>query len=311
MSDIDSAIIVSSKKLKKSVLNINDCIYNKIHFEKILNLKNKLNTEISLFCLGYTGAGPYPQTFYSPIIEQDILIKKATEKKNNFFERYKKAIQEIPSAKRLPFAGKYLLSGELSILNQFRGVADALEVKEFDDDAIVLDDSGNSFFDLEEMNSSNERSEFYRYPINQFNNRDYLWRTILNFNPSKVLLKRLLFQSIKRAHLKSECDENFFYSFYIYDNFEELKKIWLIKEPQNSYQLIITFNCNKNTNPFETNSEPKIHSHLFIESKALFAVLTGLTHWNNYDVGSVYQIRRKPDIYESNMVTYLNFLSVI
>ena len=47
------------------------------------------------------------------------------------------------------------------------------------------------------------------------------------------------------------------------------------------------------------------------ESKALFAVLTGITHWNNYEVGSVYQVRRYPDKFEPTMQAFLNFLSVI
>ena len=40
-SDIDSALIVSSKSLQKSVLNINDCIYNKSLFNEIIKYKNK------------------------------------------------------------------------------------------------------------------------------------------------------------------------------------------------------------------------------------------------------------------------------
>ena len=50
---------------------------------------------------------------------------------------------------------------------------------------------------------------------------------------------------------------------------------------------------------------------LFIESKALFAVLTGITHWNNYEIGSVFQVRRYPDVFRREMSGYLNFLSVI
>ena len=57
----------------------------------------------------------------------------------------------IPSRFRLPFAGKYILSGQLSFLNKYRGVADALEIKELDGNAIVLSDSGDSFFDVETL----------------------------------------------------------------------------------------------------------------------------------------------------------------
>ena len=40
-------------------------------------------------------------------------------------------------------------------------------------------------------------------------------------------------------------------------------------------------------------------------------MLTGITHWNNYEVGSVYQVRRVPDKFEPKMQAFLNFLSVI
>ncbi len=311
ISDIDTALIVSSKQTGKAVLNINDCIYNQSHFNQILELKNKLKIEFTLFCLGYTGAGPYPQTYFSPETQEEILIEKSKAKKNNFFKRYKNAINEIPSSKRLPFAGKYVLKGDLSLLNKYRGVADALEVKDFDKDAIILDDGGDAFFDLENLSASRERKEFYKYPEIIKSEKDYFWRTSLSFIPSQSLLKRLLFQSIKRAHSKSEALSNYLFSIYTYDDPLEIKNIFSTSKPQEKSIPIITFNCNKDCNPIKDIHESVIHSHIFIESKALFAVLTGITHWNNYEVGSVYQVRRVPDKFEPKMQDFLNFLSVI
>ena len=69
-SDIDSALIVSSLSSKKSVLNVNDCIYNDKLYDEINAVKSKLGIEFTLFCLGYTGAGPYPQTYYSPLLKR-------------------------------------------------------------------------------------------------------------------------------------------------------------------------------------------------------------------------------------------------
>lgn len=311
ISDIDTALIVSSKKTGKAVLNINDCIYNQSHFNQILKLKNELKIEFNLFCLGYTGAGSYPQTYFSPTTEEEILIEKSKVKKNNFFERYKKAVNEIPSLKRLPFAGKYVLKGDLSRLNKYRGVADALEVKNFDQDAVILDDGGDAFFDLENMNASRERKEFYNFPEIIKSKKDYFWRSALSFTPSKSLLKRLLLQSIKRAHAKSEANSNYLFSIYSYDDPKGINDIFSTSNPHKNLTPIITFNCKKNCEPLRDIKESLIHSHIFIESKALFAVLTGITHWNNYEVGSVYQVRRFPDKYEPKMQQFLNFLSVI
>ena len=310
-SDIDTAIIVSSKKSNKAVLNINDCVYNKNHFKQLKKIQQEEKINFTLFCLGYTGAGPYPQTYYSPKIDNEILIKKSQEKKINFFKRYQKAIEEIDSLYRLPFAGKYMLAGELSLLNKYRGVADALEVKNFDKKAIILDDSGNSYFDIENEKVSNEREKKYIYPDYIDKKINFYWREFINTNPDKTVLKRLCLTSIKRAHSKSECSENCFWSIYIFEDSNYLNELWEHKNPELLYDPLITFNCNKIENPLQTNFNPKIHSHLFIEAKALFCVLTGITHWNNYEVGSVFQVRRIPDIHNADMQHYLNFLSVI
>ena len=168
-----------------------------------------------------------------------------------------------------------------------------------------------AFFDVENISASQERIDLYTYPENIQSTKDYAWRTLISFTPKHSLLKRLLIQSIKRAHNKSECTSNFWYSIYTYDNSNEIKDIWSTSKPQESYTPIVTFNCQKYADPFDLNNTCLIHSHIFIESKALFAVLTGITHWNNYEVGSVFQVRRIPDVYDSDMQNYLNFLSVI
>lgn len=311
LSDIDSALIVSSKNSKKAVLNVNDCIYNDSFYDKINEIKTEGGLEFTLFCLGYTGAGPYPQTYYSPILDEGKLLELASKKKQQFFDRYLKAISKIDSVKRLPFAGKYVLKGDLSVLNKYRGVADALEVKEFDGDAIVLDDGGDAYFDLESLKCSSERQERY-HKIDYFpTDIDYNWRNSVGFTPSPTHLKRLLSKSISNAHPRSECDRDCFWSIYAYDAPSMLINLWMQKEPWRLIEPLATFNCNKNSDPQQLAGTPFCHSHLFIEGKALFAVLTGISHWNNYEVGSVFQVRRVPDVYVGEMQQYLNFLSVI
>jgi UDP-MurNAc hydroxylase len=311
-SDIDSALIVSSIKTKKSVLNVNDCIYNDAFYDKINKFKHENHLEFTLFCLGYTGAGPYPQTYYSPILEEGKLLKLAEAKKKQFFDRYMQAISKIESIYRLPFAGKYVLKGDLSFLNKYRGVADAIEVKEIDSAAIVLADGGNEYFDLDTLTVSKERERKYSIPDYIPADNDYSWRKEIAFIPSESLLKRLLFKAIQNAHEKSECIQDCLWTIYAYDNPSELLDILNNLTPWKDFAGLITFNCNKFSNPLaDLKSEANCHAHMFIEKKALFAVLTGVTHWNNYEVGSVKQVRRVPDIYVGEMNSYLNFLSVI
>jgi UDP-MurNAc hydroxylase len=311
-SDIDSALIVSSLKSRKSVLNINDCLLNQNFCDSINEFKKRSGIEFTLFCLGYTGAGPYPQTYYSPIREEKKLLQQAQSKKEQFFKRYLTAISKIESKRRLPFAGKYVLKGDLSFLNKYRGVADALEVKEIDPGAIVLADGGDAYFDLETSMVSEERDERYNIPAYIPADTDYLWRRAVGFMPSDSLLKRLIVKAVQNAHAKSECIQDCLWTIHPYRNPSELIYILNAEKPWEDYNAIITFNCNKNSNPLkDVNCNAICHSHMFIETKALFAALTGITHWNNYEVGSVKQVRRIPDVFIAEMNTYLNFFSVI
>jgi hypothetical protein len=185
-------------------------------------------------------------------------------------------------------------------------------VKRFDENAIVLDDGGEAYFDLETMKASCEREVEYSLPDQFPNDQDYRWRSAINFIPSDSLLKRLLIKSVKNAHGKSECADNFYWSIYPYENPSDIIDIWSTSSPWESRRPILSFNCNKQLNPFETSSAiPVAHSHMFIEKKALFAVLTGVAHWNNYEVGSVCQVRRVPDQHQPEMQSFLNFCSVI
>ena len=203
------------------------------------------------------------------------------------------------------------MKGDLSILNKYRGVADALEVKKIDKDAIILDDGGDSFFDLENLTASSVRSHLYSKADYLPIDTDYKWRTSIGFIPNPTLLKRLLHKSIANAHHRSECVDDCYWTIHSYDKPSQLLEIWSHNDPWMHFESLTTFNCNKNSKPQDISKTPKVHCHMFIESKALFAVLTGITHWNNYEVGSVFQVRRIPDQYHPEMQHFLNFMSVI
>lgn len=309
--DIDSVILVSDERTSKAVLNINDCIGNDILFERINDHLQLERIHVSLFCLGYTGAGPYPQTYYSPFCEKEILERLAENKKESFIRRYLTAVSAVKSEKRLPFAGKYILKGELSALNAYRGVTDAVEMTKFDEDAVVLDDGGQEYFDLETMTASSIRTKRYQVHEDCGSDNTYTWRKDIGFTPDQSLLRRLLAKALINAHKRSKCIVDCFWSIYIYSNASELYKIWSTRTPWLLYDALATFNCNSARSVTEISCEPHCHAHMFIEDKALFAVLTGVTHWNNYEVGSILQVRRFPDLYIEEMYSYLHFLSLV
>lgn len=307
LSDIDSSLIVTDLPSKRSVLNFNDCV-NSPCYSNLINTYLSANSfEVVLFCLGYTGAGPYPQTYYSPIEDHAKLAELAQNKKEQFFQRYISTVDMIPSQFRLPFAGKYLLSGDLAFLNQYRGVADALEIHSIDSSAVVLDDSGSAFFDITTLQASQVRTEKYPEPTS-LHKKLFAWQKWISFEPELTLLRRLLVQAVLRAHSKSECKEDFIWSFHVFIDNADLFDV--AERPYNYSLPLLSVNCNHFSQPFQECLNPVIKSDLFISRKALFAVLTGLCHWNNYEVGSVFFVRRIPDVFSREMQSFLNFCSV-
>ena len=151
--DIDSALAVYWKD--QSVINMNDNPYREGHVQRILDF---IPNRPTIALLGYTGAGPYPQTYHT---DKKTLLSKAEDKKQAFFKRYKEMADSIDAKVNIPFAGKYILGGKLSHLNRFRGVADAVEVTQFDPKAVVLEDAGRGSIDCASLQPSAVRTRPY------------------------------------------------------------------------------------------------------------------------------------------------------
>ena len=64
-SDIDSAVLVS--RGNKALLNLNDCVWSDRQSENILKAIKSKKLDLELMAASYTGAGPFPQTYFSPI----------------------------------------------------------------------------------------------------------------------------------------------------------------------------------------------------------------------------------------------------
>ncbi len=141
--ELDSAFAIA--RGANAVVNMND---NSFDGEQIDSILAWLGQKPSIALLGYTGAGPYPQTYFSDPI---VLEEKARAKKKKFFARYCQMRDALEPRVTVPFAGKYLLGGRLSALNRYRGIADAVEVARFDSRAVVLADGGDASIDTETL----------------------------------------------------------------------------------------------------------------------------------------------------------------
>ena len=303
ISDLDSALIIHDKINQKVLLNLNDCIFNKPHVEKLKKILSKFTENIDLIALGYTGAGPFPQTYFDLNNERDLLVEKADIKKKQFFERYLKYTDSFPSTYHLPFAGEYILGGKLVELNKYRGVADAFEVTEFDNKALVFNAGG--YINLVNNNIVNIRSEKYHQDdlnkkLKEIKVKKLDYEIDFNLTFDKINFARLLKKASANALIKSELQEQYYFIFSITENDEVIKR----------------FLCNcSDAEITELNLREEIrfdfYSEIIIDYRYLFGLLTTVYHWNNAEVGSLYFTKRHPvDTFVRFHMSYLNFFSI-
>jgi len=302
ISDIDSAIIIKLLGREKShcVVNVNDINFEEIPNDHMLDKIKKKAGDIDILLCGYTGASPYPQTYFD--IGSEKLAKEADRKKQLYFERYKKITSKLQACVNIPFAGKYILGGKLISLNLHRGNADPVEVLAFDKKAVVLADGGA------EINTSTlqpTKTRLVAYDQNMIDQRceeikdrqmDYE-RLLSKDEVSQLPLKRLLVSATKNAIKKSECDINYFYS---------------IQLPSGDFAVINANRFSSSPISFARDSSdlPESRCEITIDPRYLFGLLTYIYHWNNAEIGSQYFTRRINCSYNRKGKEFLFYLTV-
>ena len=295
---IDSAIILHYQEgyRKHCVVNANDIVFT-------VDMRERLKAsagDIDIFLCGYTGAGPYPQTYFDT--ESSDMLKEATLKKQRFFERYRINTEHMDAAVNIPFAGKYLLGGKLIKLNQYRGVADPVEILAFDEKAVVLADNGGEISTID-LQASRQRTKAYSEA--ELNKRlldiadvkmDYE-RLIAESEIEQLPIKRLLPLALSNARQKSAIKEDYYICIHLFDN------------------ECAVINCNTEAPlPISYQSSasilPQPRSEFFIDQRYLFGLLTHVYHWNNAEVGSQYVTRRYPDEFKPDIQSFLHFFAV-
>lgn len=299
-ADIDSAfklIYKSPDSTSHTLLNLNDVPYDKDFFEQILLPSDSIDI---LLC-SYTGAGPYPQTYFE--LDDSKLPAAVSNQKLSFFNKYLKTVSFFESKVNIPFAGQYILGGALSHLNNYRGTADATEILSLDTKAIVLEE-GKGFINTDTLEPMHIRTE--PYPNSLYCNRisEVSANALafeLDFSRSiipKLPLARLLKIAYKNSLTRFSYESDYYFA---------------LKISTNEY---FVFNINSVSNyfsfvPEEALSDFSPISILTIEPRYLFGLLTGLYHWNNAEVGSHLTVRRSPDVYIKDVQDFLIFFTAV
>jgi UDP-MurNAc hydroxylase len=295
-SDIDSACLVEyfGEDRVHRVLNINDCNYDPVFLSKFSQYE-----ELDIFLLSYTGAGPYPQTYFN--LNDPELLVAAKSKKDQFIEQYLKIAEIVPAKVRIPFAGQYLLGGKLAHLNSYRGVSDSYEIAQIDSSAVILSDYEGSIdtVDLKATGAKHGPTSLKEIEqrLSEIKDIPMPYEAIPEWMISNKVLVSLLSSALMRANRKSECDQDYFFCFKLPDG--------------NS----AVFNARKDSGMslVVTSEELDIYtprSEVEVDYRYLFGLLTGVFHWNNAESGSHLQVRRIPNTYSRDAQNYLNFLTV-
>ncbi|MEM9312110.1 MAG: MBL fold metallo-hydrolase [Pseudomonadota bacterium] len=295
-SDIDSALIVKYQGERlHCVANSNDVIFDDAMIETFVERTG----EVDILCCGYTGAGPFPQTYFD--LDDPDLPEVAERKKRQFFERYIKLVEAVGAKKNLPFAGKYLLGGKLAPMNAFRGVADPVEILEIDPNAVILADNGGSI-DTTSLNPSAVRTQRYDQEmvakrISELADKPMDYERLMDLAEAGQLpIRRLLGIASKRAFERSECDIDYFY---------------VIPVGNDQFAVLNINKSNPSISFANAQSDlPEPRSLLEIDARYLFGLLTNIYHWNNAEVGSQFETRRQPNIFNRDAQRFLNYLSV-
>ncbi len=283
--DVDSAIAV--KYENQSVVNTNDNFYSSNHIKRI----KKFCPQPDVLFTGYMGAGPYPQTYFN---DKKMLVKKAREKKENFFGRYKKMVETINPKKVIPFAGQYILGGKLRKLNAYRGIPDATEILSFDSKAVVLDTGGS--INIETGVTLKSRTKPYvgleKYAETLKNEKMYYEKF---FSPDMDFrFDGLLPKAYAQARKHSVCTTDYYFC---------------IKLDENWFYM----NANKKKNECGFVKDVKKfspRSEIIIDKRCLFGLITSIFHWNNAQIGSHYMTNRLPDTFHRPAEIFLHFFQI-
>jgi UDP-MurNAc hydroxylase len=288
------------------IVNTNDCPFPLA--ERTAKIIKSQYTKINLLLVGYNSAGPYPQCFNFKSDKINEEKKRVTKKFFQYAENYVKLLD--PNF-FLPFAGRYVLAGKNSVLNNNRATVELedaynyfINSKNFEQEnnkCFLL--NSNATFDLE-----TKKSDQKYIPVNTEEKNNYIKNVLSKIKydyeqddfPDANEIKNLFEISHKKfQHARHELQ------------FKSTTKL-LIQIPEDLYVVISLENEN-----YEIIQKDDLHKFnkfvkIDLDSRLLKLLLQGpqYANWNNCEVGSHLKFERKPEIYESGLFYCLNFFHI-
>ena len=298
-TQIDSLAVFSDKN--HVIVNTNDCPYDltKSALDSIIKEYRK----VDFLLVGYAGAGPYPQCFDMPVNMKE---QEANKKKDQFINQAVSFIEHLLPEFFMPFAGTYILGGQLSSLNNFRGIPEIhealglIEAKLSENEAIGVLLNDYQYFDL----LSKRESRTY-LPIVPEERQNYIENILKDVSfdyesdpqPSLDEMLELLDPSFNRF-LSKRKSIGFSSSTIVIIDLCQNKRV--------------QFSCSSEHFDIFDVSEPYPDVSFVkytLDPRLLFKILQGprFAHWNNAEIGSHISFMRNPNTFERGLYYSMNF----
>jgi UDP-MurNAc hydroxylase len=291
---IDSALLISCDGV--SAFNAND---NTPTIESANMLREKYGP-ISLAMLNYNAAGPYPSCFDNlteaeKFTEHDRILKRN-------FTLVKDIIESMKPTYILPFAGAYVLGGDLHHKNKYLGTttwdecAKWLLTNKIEPTEIVL------LRENDTLNIEKGISDKKYEPVDLVEMKRYIEEDLSKIKYPYQLQsmpdKTELIVDIQKATegMKARMER-----FGIISTFSVILNVFSEK-----YQIYPIFKHMIN------NEEEKIEKKLEcnLDERLLRNILDRKAHWNNAEIGAHISLNRSPNTYEPDLHTGLQFFHI-
>ncbi len=300
-TSIDSMSVIDNNQ--QVIVNTNDCPFPLAKTTASV-VKNQYDI-IDMLLVGYTSAGPFPQCFIMKDSEKIEAKQKVIQEYWSHAESY---VNLLKPRFFMPFAGRYVLAGKNSILNEQRSVAELEDVYEYFTKSSKINQKEHQCVILNSKSSFNidsgQVSELYT-PTDFTARQDYI---------KNVLAKRKYDYENDDEPKISEIYDLISKSYERYENkrieigfasgteivIEIFKDRFMkVSANGNGYKIIEKNELN----------ELKKYVKISLDSRLLLRLLKGpkYAHWNNAEIGSHLVYERKPEIYERGLYHSLSF----
>lgn len=289
---IDSALIISCDGV--SALNAND---NSPTTESASKLREKYGP-ITLAMLNYNAAGPYPSCFDNlteaeKIAENDRLLERN-------FKHVKNVIKKMKPKYILPFAGAYVLGGDLHFKNKYLGTttwdecAKWLTAKDIRPTKVVLLRE-NDTLNIEE-GIADKKYE----PINLTEMKRYIEEDLSKIKyPYQLEPTPNHEQLIADIEKASKSMKERMQRFGISSTFSVVIDVFTDR-----YMIYPTFKH------LQIDEEVGDKLECKLDERLLRNILDRKSHWNNAEIGAHINLDRSPNKYEPDLHTGLQFFHI-